>query len=156
LHENDVSLVVAARFRLPSAAVRVPSKDDIGKVEGHLNTLAWPVITLAPGTWRSSFRGKTGVFPLVIQVEDGWCKLHVLPIVRLPGDLDKAEKLYHQLLKLNGEILLARFSLDEDGDVILSVELPLNDLDASEIKDALDVLSVYAERHQPELRQLVV
>ena len=66
-------------------------------------------------------------------MEDGWCKLHVLPIVRLPGDLDKAEKLYHQLLKLNGEILLARFSLDEDGDVILSVELPLHDLDASEI-----------------------
>ena len=47
-------------------------------------------------------------------------------------------------------------ALDEDGDVILSVELPLTDLDASEIRDALDVLSVYAERHQGELRQLVV
>ena len=33
--------------------VRVPSKEDIGKVEGHLNALAWPVIPLAPGTWRS-------------------------------------------------------------------------------------------------------
>ncbi len=82
--------------------------------------------------------------------------LLVLPIVRLPGDVDKAEKLYLRLLKLNGELLLARFSLDEDGDVILSVELPLSDLDASEIKDSLDVLSVYAERYQSELRQLVV
>ncbi len=96
------------------------------------------------------------MFPLVIQVDDGWCKLLVLPIVRLPGDVDKAEKLYLKLLKLNGELLLARFSLDEDGDVILSVELPLSDLDASEIKDSLDVLSVYAERYQSELRQLVV
>ncbi len=132
------------------------TRNDVQKVEGHLRALGWPVIALSPGTWRSSFRGRTGVFPLVIQVDDGWCKLQVLPIVRLPGDADKAEKLYLKLLKLNGELMLARFSLDEDGDVILSVELPLSDLDASEIKDALDVLSVYAERHQGELRQLVV
>jgi hypothetical protein len=136
--------------------VRAITKEDVRKVEGHLQKLGWPVISLAPGTWRSSFRGRTGAFPLVIQVDDGWCKLLVLPIVRLPGDADKAEKLYLRLLKLNGELLLARFSLDEDGDVILSVELPLNDLDASEIQDSLDVLSVYAERHQGELRQLVV
>lgn len=137
-------------------SVRATTREDVSKVEGHLQKLGWPVISLSPGTWRSSFRGNSGVFPLVIQVDDGWCKLLVLPIVRLPGDVDKAEKLYLRLLKLNGELLLARFSLDEDGDVILSVELPLSDLDASEIKDSLDVLSVYAERYQSELRQLVV
>lgn len=136
--------------------MRATTREDVSKVEGHLQKLGWPVISLSPGTWRSSFRGNSGVFPLVIQVDDGWCKLLVLPIVRLPGDVDKAEKLYLRLLKLNGELLLARFSLDEDGDVILSVELPLSDLDASEIKDSLDVLSVYAERYQSELRQLVV
>ncbi len=136
--------------------MRAPSREDTGKVEAHLGALGWPFIALQPGTWRSSLKGRSGVFPLVIQVEDGWCKLMVLPIVRLPGDLDKAEKLYLRLLRLNGEILLARFSLDEDGDVILSVELPVVDLDPSEIKDALDVLSVYAEKYQSELRQLVV
>lgn len=132
------------------------SKADVDRIEGHLKELGWPVISLAPGTWRSSFRGRASAFPLVIQLEDGWCKLRVLPIVRLPADDTKADALYRSLLKLNNEILLARFSLDEDGDVILSVELPLTDLDASEIRDALDVLSVYAERHQGELRQLVV
>lgn len=136
--------------------MRATTREDVHKVEGHLQKLGWPVISLSPGTWRSSFRSNSGVFPLVIQVDDGWCKLLVLPIVRLPGDVEKAEKLYLRLLKLNGELLLARFSLDEDGDVILSVELPLSDLDASEIKDSLDVLSVYAERFQAELRQLVV
>lgn len=137
-------------------SVHAATREEVLKVEGHLQKLGWPVISLSPGTWRSSFRSNTGVFPLVIQVDGGWCKLLVLPIVRLPGDVDKAEKLYHRLLKLNGELLLARFSLDEDGDVILSVELPISDLDASEIKDSLDVLSVYAERYQSELRQLVV
>ena len=62
------------------------SKDDVARIEGHLKSLGWPVISLAPNIWRSSFRGRSAAFPLVIQVEDGWCKLRVLPIVRLPAD----------------------------------------------------------------------
>ncbi len=127
----------------------------VKKIEGYLRELGWPIIELGAGTWRSSFRGKGSSFPLVIQVEEGWCKLMVLPIVRLPADTEKAEKLYDRLLKLNGELLLARFSLDEDGDVILSVEFPAVDLDPSEMRDSLDVLSFYAEKHQGELRQMV-
>ncbi|MBL8602169.1 MAG: YbjN domain-containing protein [Myxococcales bacterium] len=131
----------------------------VKKIEGLLGELRWPVISLGPGTWRSSFRGKTTVFPLVIQVQPqgdrAWCKLAVLPVVRLPADPEKAEKLYARLLRLNGEMLLSRFSLDEDGDVILSVEFPIGELDPSELRDSLDVLSVYAERHHVELRQLV-
>lgn len=125
------------------------------KIEAHLKTLGWPVIPLSERTWRSSFRARRGTFPLVIQADGAFCRLMVLPIVRLPADADKAEKLYGRLLRLNGEMLLARFSLDEDGDVVLSVEFPVEHMDASEMRDALDVLSVYAERHRGELRQLV-
>ena len=138
-----------------TAAVTDENQDDTAKVERYLLELSWPAVTLGPGIWRSSFRGRDALFPLVIQVEDGWCKLLVLPIVRLPADPARAEKLYERLLRLNGELLLARFSLDEDGDVVLSVELPIPDLDPSEIRDALDVLSFYAEKHQAELRELV-
>lgn len=133
--------------------------ESVKKIEGLLASLKWPVIGLGPGTWRSSFRGRTTVFPLVIQVQPqgdrAWCKLAVLPVVRLPADPDKAEKLYERLLHLNGEMLMSRFSLDEDGDVLLSVEFPIVDLDPSELRDALDVLSVYAERYHAELRQMV-
>jgi len=133
--------------------------ESVTKIEGLLAALKWPVISLGPGTWRSSFRGRTTVFPLVIQVQPqgdrNWCKLAVLPVVRLPADADKAEKLYERLLHINGEMLLSRFSLDEDGDVILSVEFPIVDLDPSELRDSLDVLSVYAERYHAELRQMV-
>lgn len=74
---------------------------------------------------------------------------------RLPGDAAKAEKLYERLLRLNAQIMLARFSLDEDGDVLLSVEFPSTDLDPSEMHDALDVLTFYAEQHQAEIRSIV-
>jgi hypothetical protein len=130
------------------------------KVEQYLQQQGWPVTRIASGTLRSSFRGANGTFPLVVQFEEDaatrttWVKLMVLPIARMPADASKAEQLYERLLRLNGEIMLARFSLDEDGDVLLSVEFPQSDLDASEIHDSLDVLTYYAEKHQPELKQI--
>jgi hypothetical protein len=132
--------------------------DESDRIVAYLRELGWPTIPLgpsAPNVIRTSFRGANTTFPLVVQVEDGWLKLTVLPIARLPPDADKAEKLYDRLLRLNGEIMLARFSLDEDGDVQLSVEFPARDLDRSEIKDAFDVLTYYAERHHPELKAIV-
>jgi hypothetical protein len=129
--------------------------DEMQKVEAYLRAQGWPVTALGEGTLRSSFRGAHGTFPLVVCFEEAWAKLVVLPIARLPPDAAKAEKLYTRLLQLNGEILLARFSLDEDGDVLLSVEFPATDLDRSEIRDALDVLTFYAEKHQPEIKAIV-
>lgn len=125
------------------------------KIEAFLREQGWPTTRLGPNTLRSSFRGASATLPLVIQFEDGWLKLVVLPIARLPADVTKAERLYERLLRLNGEIMLARFSLDEDGDVLLSVEFPASELDPSEIRDALDVLTYYAERHQPEVKAIV-
>jgi hypothetical protein len=124
------------------------------KVEEYLKDLGWPVTRLGPGTLRSSFRGAAATFPLVVQFEADWVKLMVLPIARMPADPAKAEMLYEKLLRLNGEIMMARFSLDEDGDVLLSVEFPVTDLDASELRDSLDVLTYYAEKHQGEVKAL--
>lgn len=126
-------------------------------IEQFLRSRGWPVTTIAPGTLRSVFRGQQGgTYPLVVQTEGPWVKFLVMPIARLPPDAVKAERLYERLLRLNGEIMLARFSLDEDGDVLLSVEFPADDLDSSEMCDALDVLTYYAERHHGEIRSLVV
>ncbi len=133
----------------------VKAAENVQRIERHLTVLGWPVIALSPGTWRSSFQGKASVFPLVIQVQESWCRLMVVPMVRLPADPEKAESLYRRLLHLNSEMLLSRLSLDEDGDVILSVEFPVDNLDPSELRDSLDVLSCYADRHHVELRQIV-
>src|SRR4051794_38831731 len=109
--------------------------NEAATVEAFLREQGWPVTELGPGTLRSSFRGNDVTFPLVVQFEEGWVKLTVLPIARMPADATKAEKLYERLLRLNGEIMLARFSLDEDGDVLLSVEFPGSNMNPSEIRD---------------------
>jgi hypothetical protein len=129
--------------------------DGFEKVEGYLKNRGWAVTRLAPGVLRTSFRGENATLPLVVQFEDSWCKLTVLPIARMPPDADKAERLYDKLLRLNGQIRLARFSLDEDGDVLLSVEFPTGDLNPSEIQDSLDVLTYYAQKHQAEIKATI-
>ena len=53
--------------------------------------------------------------------------------------------MYQHLLKLNYEINMAKFTIDGDGDVILTVELPSENLDYSEFSDALGALAYYAD-----------
>src|SRR4051794_23792830 len=106
--------------------------NELGSIETFLGDQGWPVTRIGAHMLRSSFRGQHNTLPLLVQLESEWVKLMVLPIVRLPTDVAKAERLYDRLLRLNGEIMLARFSLDEDGDVLLTVEFPVSDLDASE------------------------
>jgi hypothetical protein len=48
---------------------------------------------------------------------------------------------------LNREINMAKFAIDDDADVVLTVELPTENLEEGEFKDALDALSYYADKH---------
>ena len=49
---------------------------------------------------------------------------------------------------------LAKFSIDEDDDVVLSVEYRLADLDPSEVRDAIDVVSFYADKYYDDVAKL--
>jgi hypothetical protein len=50
---------------------------------------------------------------------------------------------------------MAKFSIDDDLDVVLSVEYPSGDLDKSEFEDALAALSHYADQYAAELTALI-
>jgi hypothetical protein len=132
------------------------SKVVIDRLDRFLRARDWSTTRLADTTIRSSFKASRGaVYPLVATHEGEWVKLAVVPLGRLPPDLSKAERLYAQLLRWNGELMFARFSLDEDGDVLLSVEFPAAELDDSEIADALDVLTYYAAKYGPEIKATI-
>jgi hypothetical protein len=120
----------------------------------YLGRDGWPMEKLGDATLRSRFRGERRAFPFFVHADRTFLSFAVVPYVRLPAVPEQAEKLMTRLLHLNREMNLAKFSVDDDGDVVLSVEYPLADLDESEIKDALDVLSFYAEEHWPEIAGL--
>jgi hypothetical protein len=114
----------------------------------------WPVEPVSDATMRSRFRGKTRVFHVFVHIEDGYITFAVIPFARMPEDEAAADALAAKLLGLNREMNLAKFSTDEDGDVVLSVDYPAADLDPSEVRDAIDVLSFYADKYLADVAKL--
>ncbi len=115
----------------------------------------WPCERISEDTWRSRFRGKTATFPFLVRVDPaGHLTFAIVPYLRSPEKPDDAEPLYRRLLDLNQSLLMAKFSIDDDLDVLLQVEYPTGALDRSEFDDALDVLVYYADQHYDELAQL--
>ena len=116
----------------------------------------WPCHRIADDTFKSLFQGKHASFPFLIKIDPvGFVVFAIVPYLKSPKDDGAASKLYARLLELNQTLLMAKFSIDDDLDVVLSVEYPSAELDRSEFDDALDVLSYYADRHYVELRTLV-
>src|ERR1700722_15784966 len=135
------------------------------EVRACLEKDGWPTELLSEVTFRSRFRSGDRVFPLFVHLESSsapdapeetsvpqpaYATFAVIPFARLPTD-ESGDVLAERLLVINREMNMAKFSVDEDADVILSVEYPLADLDPSEVRDALDVLSFYAEKYRAEI-----
>jgi hypothetical protein len=126
----------------------------LDEIRAVLEAQGWPVERLSEATLRSRFRSKDRIFPLFVHLEPLFVTFAVIPYARLPEDPDSAEAVMTRLLKLNREINLAKYSVDDDGDIILSVEYRIEHLDPSEIRDAVDVLSFYADKHHEDVNKL--
>lgn len=124
------------------------------EIVAYMTEDGWPVEPLRENTFRSSFRGEQRSFPFFVHAETVYLVLAVVPYLRLPVDEQQAQLLMDRLLHLNRDMMFAKFSVDEDGDVILSVEFPLAHLDGTELRDALDVLTYYASSQWSELSTL--
>lgn len=130
-------------------------KLDQSSVARLLEKGGWSCERVADGMWRSLFQGRVASFPFFVRVDPaGWVNFAIVPFLKTPPEEPRAKKLYARILQLNHTLLMAKFSIDDDLDIVLSVEYPTAELDESEFVDALDVLSYYAERHYDELRSL--
>ena len=132
---------------------------DASTIEGYLTAGGWRMKRIAPQTWRGRFRTlRTGrKFPVLLHqdVEHGFLVCAIVPLVSSPEHPQLAAQLYQRLLELNQLFFMAKLSIDDDLDVVLSVEYPIADLDESELIDALQALSYYADVHHDELQRIV-
>jgi len=123
-------------------------------VEALLKKDGWPCERGKDDTWRSAFKGDHASFTFYVRLTENWLFVSIVPFVTTPKGEREALSLYRHLLKLNRDMNMAKFALDDDGDVTLSVELPTENMDDSEFKDALDALSFYADRHYLDVSKL--
>lgn len=123
-------------------------------IEEYLRRDEWPFERVDEHTWRSGFRGETNSFRFFIRLTENWVFFTIVPFVVAPRSEACELNLYRHLLRLNRQVNLAKFALDEDDDVVLTVEFPTESFDFSEFKDALDALSYYADKNYLEILRL--
>lgn len=124
-------------------------------VEEYLARHDFVVARVADDTWRGTFPAAAKSFRFFVRLAPGWLHFTVTPLLdERPGDAAAARALFERLLRLNGEIRLAKFALDAAGEVVLGVDLPTLDLDFSEFHEALEALRHYAAAHHDELASL--
>ncbi len=96
----------------------------------------------------------TDFFPIYVTLAAHWVYFAIAPYVHAPTDPTCERKLHKHLLRLSQEINLAKFSIDSENNVILTVELPRENLNFSEFSDALGALSYYADEHYLDIQAL--
>ena len=125
---------------------------DLRSIRAVLEAGGRPCHRVSDDTFRTLVHGARSGFPVLVRLDPaGFVVFAIVPFLRSPADEGQAARLYARLLELNHELLMARFSIDDDLDVMLSAEYALADLDRSEVEDALDVLAFYADRHHEAL-----
>ncbi len=127
-------------------------------VERLLDAGGWRFTRRTDDTWRGHFRCQTGrSFPYLVRLdrEAHFLSFAVVPFVRSPEDEERCAALYGRLLQLNQVLMMAKLSIDDDLDVVLSVDYPTAQLDESEFVDAMNALAYYADTHHGELAALL-
>jgi hypothetical protein len=116
----------------------------------HLSALGWDVEPHGARTFRSAHDSPEGEIVVYVRLTDNWLIASVVPFLATKGR--NSFELSRWLLRQNRDMLQTKFAYDEDGDVVLTVELPTESLDFAEIEAALPELIKQAVVHRRTLR----
>jgi hypothetical protein len=123
-------------------------------IERFFAKYQWSFETISDGVWRTGFKGESGFFTIYMRLTDTWLYMTISPFVPAP-QLEKARiHTMEAMLNFNREMNLAKFVLDEDEDVTLTVELPISALRYEVFSEGLTALAYYADDIYPDMLEL--
>lgn len=117
---------------------------------GHLDTLGWKAKPHDGGTLKSQHETAEGDVAIYVRLQKNWLIASVVPFLATRGK--NSFELSRWLLRVNRDMYQAKFAFDEDGDVVLTLELPTESIDPSEIRGALTTLLEQTVAHRRTLR----
>lgn len=117
---------------------------DNATLQGWIDKLGYDTVIDGASMLRLTAREGAPLPSFFVQCTENWVLLSILGLVDegtfRPDDLGR------RLLAANREMLVAKFALDEAGEIILCAELPTESLDPSELADAVSRLATAARR----------
>jgi len=121
-------------------------------VDDFLKQMDWKATRADDNNWSTGFRGDNATFTFHIRTTDAWIYFSLpFPVKIQPAA--RANIIEH-LLRLNYRMSMAKFMLDNDDDLVLTVELPNSRLQVGEFEDAIRAICVYADENYIELVRL--
>lgn len=125
------------------------------EIRALLEEEGYEVQRIAERLYRGRVRVGAGSMPFYVRIDPaGYVTYAIAPFLASPEDPERAKRLYLRMMTLNHEFMMAKLSIDDDLDVVLSVEYPSAELDPSELADAMHVLAHYADHHHAELQAI--
>ena len=116
----------------------------------YLDRLGWERSPHGEGTLRAVRDTPQGDVAVYVRLSSNWLIASVVPFLVTGGDNNF--DLARWLLRMNRDMAMTKFAYDDDGDVVLTVELPTESLDYEEVHAALTGLVDHAVMHRATLR----
>lgn len=126
--------------------------EDLGP---FFDTYGWKYERREMAVFRTGFVGETGHYDIWLKVTEAWVYFAINPYVPRPDGRSHGTGTLHAVLKANHELNLAKFAVDDDGDVLLSVELPSDGFCYTHFADALTALAHYADDYRGRIDDAV-
>ncbi len=126
--------------------------EDMGN---YFDAYGWKYERREGTVFRTGFVGDTGHYDIWLKVTDTWVYFAINPYVPRPTGRSHGAGTLHAMLKANHELNLAKFAVDDDGDLLLSVELPCEGFCYTHFADALTALAHYADDYRERIEEAV-
>jgi len=120
------------------------------RLKRTLDEIGWSSEPHSANTLRVVHDTTVGKLVVFVRLSDNWLIASVVPFLTTRGD--NPFELARWLLRMNRDMYQSKFAYDEDGDVVLTVELPTEALDFAEIRAALEGMLASAVEHTATLR----
>ena len=112
-------------------------------------------------TWLLKHRGRLRIYEAYLSLTESWAAFQVPVLI---GDKAAALRLDYSvralflryLLRLNDQLYMVKFGVDEDGRVLLLLELPCQELNYNLFRFAVRTIGKYLERYSQELEILAL
>lgn len=123
-------------------------------IPAYFQRYAWACTQVDAQIWRSSFTSeREDEFDLYVMLGEDVVHFAVSPVAPQPEPACRT-RFYGSLLRLNQQMRLVYFAVDEEGDVNLLAELPRRGLVFPQFAQALDALVAYTQTLAHDLARL--
>lgn len=121
---------------------------DVPTLQGWIEKLGYDTELDGASMLRLTPREGAPLPSFFVQCTQNWVLLSILRL--LDADAFRPDDLGRRLLAANREMRVAKFALDDAGEVVLCAELPTESLDPPELADAIEKMATYARRFRAE------